>query len=91
MDKEEAKAVLEEELEKFKSCSYEDLKKYIGDPHCFEVTSKSGNYYQIELETVLDDQNKPEGDLQIIASIDDGGLLSAAFPITSGFIISPEK
>ena len=86
MNKAEAGQLLEEFLQELKSRSYLELQELISNPVCLERPGPSGTVYQIEYEAVWDFE--PEGDLRIIASIDDGGLLSALMPVTSGFLIS---
>ncbi len=89
VDKVEARALLEEFLQELKALSYLELQEFISNPVCIERTGASGAVYQIEYEAVWDAE--PGGDLRIIASIDDGGLLSAMMPLTSGFIIAPQE
>ncbi len=88
MDKVEARAFLEEFLQELKARSYLELQELIGNPVCLEKPGPSGTVYQIEYEAVWD--MEPRGDLRIIASIDDGGLLSAMLPVSSGFLITQE-
>ncbi|MDI6812193.1 MAG: hypothetical protein QME75_13555 [Deltaproteobacteria bacterium] len=89
MDKAEAGVLLEEFLQELKARSYRELQEFIRNPVCFERTGPSGAVYQIEYEAVWDAE--PGGDLRIIASIDDGGLLSAMMPVSSGFIVTPQE
>jgi hypothetical protein len=88
VDKDEARQLLDEFLQDLKTKSYRKLQELIGKPECIERPGPSGIRYQIEYEAVWD--VKPWGDLRIIASIDDGGLLSAMLPVTSGFIITTQ-
>jgi hypothetical protein len=46
----------------------------------------SGACYQIEIQASWDD--KPNGNIRVVGSIDDGGL-RAFFPLTEDFIKSP--
>ncbi len=66
--------------------TYADLRKYFDEEH-MEVKGPSGTEYQIESLAVWD--SKPEGDLRIFVSIDDGGL-RAIVPMTEGFIVRPD-
>jgi len=52
------------------------------------VSGQDGIEYQIEFESVWD--SIPGGDLRIIASIDDGGFISALKPISASFVVTPE-
>jgi hypothetical protein len=87
MDKTEAKRVLQSELEKYRQRSYESLRKLIDDLDAYTVRGPSGTEYQIEVQAMWD--NHPEGNLRVMAGIDDGGLLSAFAPVTDDFILSP--
>jgi hypothetical protein len=87
MNKVEATDLLDKFLEELKSRSREELLGLISNPVCIEKTGQSGTVYQIEYEAVWD--SEPGRDLRIIASIDDGGFLSALVPVTSGFLVSP--
>ena len=88
MDKVEARGLLEEFLDDLKTRSREELLGLIANPVCIEKTGKSGTVYQIEYEALWDFE--PEGDLRIIVSIDDGGLLSAFKPLTADFLVSSQ-
>jgi hypothetical protein len=81
----EARSLLEEFLDDLKSRSREELLGLISNPACLEKTGPSGKIYQLEHQAVWD--KDPGGDLRIIASIDDGGFLSAMMPLTSGFVL----
>ena len=85
MDKVEARLLLEEFLQELKSRSYLELQEFISNPVCFERQGLGATVYQIEYEAVWDFE--PGGDLRLIASIDDGGLLSAMLPVSSDFLI----
>ncbi len=88
MDKVEARGLLEEFLEELQKRSREELLGLISNPVCLEKTGKSGTVYQIEYEAVWD--YEPGGDLRVIVSIDDGGLLSTFKPLTADFLVSSE-
>jgi hypothetical protein len=85
MNKVEARELLAEFLVDLKNRSWEELRELIANPVCLEKTGKSGTVYQIEYEAVWD--TEPGRDLRIIASIDDGGFLSALKLVTSGFLL----
>ena len=88
MDKVEARDLLEEFLDELKSRSREELLELISNPVCIEKTGQSGTVYQIEYEALWD--SEPGRDLRIIASIDDGGFLSALKPVTADFLVSSQ-
>ena len=88
MDKVEARGLLEEFVDELKTRSREELLGLISNPVCLEKTGKSGTVYQIEYEALWDAE--PGRDLRIIASIDDGGFLSALKPLTADFLVSSQ-
>ncbi len=88
MDKIEARSLLDEFVMGLKQQSYAELRGLVRNPTCVEVRGESGVDYQIEYEAVWDSQ--PGGVLRIIASIDDGGLISALFPVCADFLIKPD-
>ena len=88
MDKVEARDILEEFLDDLKARSREELLGLISNPVCIEKIGQSGTVYQIEYEAVWDFE--PGQDLRIIASIDDGGFLSALKPLTADFLVSSQ-
>jgi hypothetical protein len=87
MNKVEAKQLLDQFLLKLQTRSYEELKGLLSNPQVEEVESESGVRYQIEYEALWD--READAELRVIASIDDGGLISSFFPVTSDFIITP--
>jgi hypothetical protein len=87
MNRVEAKTLLDRFLLELQTRSYEDLKGLLSNPKVEEVESESGVRYQIECEALWDREAGAE--LRVIASIDDGGLISSIFPVTSDFIITP--
>ena len=87
MNKEEAAQILKEYLEDYRLRSYDELLCLVEDQHRYEVTGKSGQFYQIELSGFWDDKKLRH--LRVCGSIDDGGL-RAFFPVTDSFIIAPD-
>lgn len=87
MNREEALKILESQIRELRSQTYEHLRQYLDGAVVVEVLGSSGAKYQIEIEAVSD--HKPESDLYIFASIDDGTLWSTLSPLTDSFIISP--
>jgi hypothetical protein len=86
MGKYEAKQVLAKALETYRQRSYQELQYLLETQDTAEVTTDTGKLYQLEFQAVWDDRE--EGDLRIIGSIDDGGW-RAYMPLTDSFIISP--
>jgi folate-binding protein YgfZ len=83
MDKIEAKQLINEELEILRAKSYKDLLDSIDTSLHYEKKGASGTLYQIELQVFWDD--RPDGDLRVIGSVDDGGW-RAFFPLGEDFI-----
>jgi len=90
MNKAEAQEILATELLQFRTMSYEDLQLQIGSPHVVERGGASGVLYTIEIEVLWDNPRDMGGYLRVIASIDDGGFLSALSPLSSDFIIDAD-
>ena len=86
MRKEEAQTVLLNLLNKYRAKSYNDLVCLLKKKVTSELTTDSGVKYQVEFQAVWDD--KADGNLRVIGSIDDGEL-RAFSPLTCDFIISP--
>lgn len=87
MDKTEALRVLHGQLEPWRERSWMDLREEIGRSHRFEVTAKSGTWYQGEVRAFWDD--KADGAIRVTASVDDGGWRSFV-PLTADFILAPD-
>jgi hypothetical protein len=87
LDKAEAQKILDAEAAALRSRPYEELRALIKESEHKEVTSPSGKWYQIESLAVWD--GKPEGDLRIMVSIDDGGL-RAIVPMTRNVLVAPD-
>ena len=89
MNKEEAKQVVHAELESYRTKPYSELVEMIGaEPVTGKLAGPSGKWYQIEIEAFWDD--KPNGNIRVVGSIDDGGL-RAFSPLTDSFIKSPSN
>jgi hypothetical protein len=88
MDKVEARELLTEFVENLQKKPYDELLQLISYPICVEVEGSSGAQYQIEYEALWD--SEPNGLLRIMASIDDGGLITAMFPITQSFLVDSD-
>ena len=87
MNKAEARQLLTEKLGEYRKLSFVQLVAKIDREDHFEILGASGTAYQIEVQCFWDD--KPGGDLRVMATIDDGGLLSFV-PLCQDFILSPE-
>jgi len=88
MNKEKARAVLEDELRKYRAKPYAALKDMIGQVDAYQITTLDGLAYQIEIQILWD--GKPDADIRVIGAIDDGGW--AAFsPSCDDFIMTPAE
>ena len=83
----EAKLFLARELAKYAELPYDKLVASINHAEVINVRGESGVFYQIELSVCWD--SKPDGDLRIMASIDDGGW-HAFLPLTDSLIMKPD-
>jgi hypothetical protein len=82
LNKEEAKQILAQRLERYRQLSYEQLKARRGEVETEETVGPSGAWYQLEFEVFWD--GKPNGDIRVLGSIDDGGLRAFA-PLCDSF------
>ena len=90
MDKQEAQEILNIEIIKHRSIEYVDLATLIDTPLNYEVQATSGIMYQIEIQAFWDNPRDPNGDIRVIASIDDGRYPHAFKPLSSDFIIGSD-
>lgn len=90
MDKIEAQAILSAEIARLKTMSYPELQTMISAPWVFERIGESGTVYQIEVEAFWDQPGQAGGDLRVLASIDDGRILTSIVPLCEDFIVSPQ-
>jgi hypothetical protein len=87
MNKTEAKSILSMELRAFAARPYDKLVELISRPEVKSISTESGVSYQIELNVFWD--SRPEKDLRIMGSIDDGGW-RAFLPLTESLIMKPD-
>ena len=84
MDNDEARGLLRQRLDLYRTRSHHDLQALIADPEVIELVGPSGTRFYIEVLAVWDDQ--VGGQLRVIGSIDDGGW-RAFKPLTDDFIM----
>ena len=89
VNKAEALRVLAHELDVFRSMSYQTLADLAGSPRVFSRRGTDGTEYQIEVEVFPDSPRHPQGDVRVIASIDDGTFPSSIKPLMLDFVKSP--
>jgi len=88
MDKREAREVIANELAKYRTWSYDQLRAIVDAPkRTFEVTGASAKRDYVDI--VFHWDGKPGGDVRVTGCIDDGGW-SAFLPITDSFIKAPD-
>lgn len=88
MDREEALSLLNAKLDEYRKLAYDQLAARVGDEEFPEVVGASGTPYQIEIQIVWDD--KPGGDVRVMAAIDDGGW-RAFMPLSADFLVIPDE
>jgi hypothetical protein len=88
MNKEKARALLAEQLDRMAEASYAGLAASVSANEVREVTGASGARYQIEIQIVWD--STPRGALRLLGGIDDSGL-SAFVPLTESRLIAPPR
>jgi len=87
MDKTEAQEILAKHLQKFRRSHYSALVKKIKTHKTFAENGPSGVTYQLEFQFFWDD--KPNGNVRVLGSIDDSGW-RAFLPLSDSFIMSPD-
>ena len=86
MDREEARQIIQTELEPYRAKPYSELVQMINaKPVTGEIIGPSGQRYQIEIEAFWD--SKPNGNIRVSGAIDDGGWRSFV-PLCDSFIKS---
>lgn len=56
MDSHDARAVVTEQLRRYRTLTYEELRRLLNEQDCFEIRGPSGVSYQIEIEAMWDDK-----------------------------------
>ena len=88
MDRREAQAIIAVELTDLRKATYPALvERLLGKQETFERVGTSGARYQVEIQAVWDD--RPDGNLRVLAAIDDGGWRAFA-PLSDSFICAPD-
>lgn len=85
MDRDEARRVLTMKLTPYRELSYPELVTKIGNDEHLPCTGPSGTDYQIEIQFVWDD--KKDGDVRVLAAIDDGSICGAFRPVCEDFTV----
>ena len=88
MDREEALGLLDAHLDQYRKMSYVELSAKIGDEEFPEVVGPSGTEYQIEIHVTWD--HRPDGDIRVMGTIDDGTFRGAFKPVCEDVIVTPD-
>jgi len=88
MNREEALSVLNAKLDEYRRMTYAELAAKVGDEDIAEVVGPSGTAYQVEILVTWD--HKPNGDVRVLGSIDDGKLYSAIRPLCSDILVAAD-
>jgi len=87
MDKTEAKMIAENDLEVYRTLSYEEIVGKIGNQENFERVSENGEPYQIEFDFFYDDA--ASGNIRVAGIVSYSGWTDF-FPVSNDFIIAPD-
>lgn len=85
-DNVEAQPVLDQWLAKLRAVPYQELATRVDTVTTDEIARDRERSWQVEVEVLWDD--KPDGNIRVMVSIDDGGLRDFV-PLTGQFIKSP--
>jgi hypothetical protein len=88
VNNDEARRVLSEQLAPYRAWPYRALCARIGSDVVLEVSGPSGATYQIEIEVRW--ESRPNADVRVMGSIDDGGW-RAFVPLIDSFIKAPDE
>jgi len=87
MNREIARALIDEELGRLRKLSYAEHLKFLDNASTTKLQGPDGKHYQIERQAFWD--SKKGGNIRVMVSADDGGW-SAFKPLSGAFIISPD-
>jgi hypothetical protein len=78
MDRTEAVKILEQQVVKLKTLPYATFQDWQHRRHIevYDIKSSTGRHYKIEVHASIEDINKPNGNIRVIAMIDDSHLIS---------------
>ncbi|MEX0801550.1 MAG: hypothetical protein WD379_10075 [Dehalococcoidia bacterium] len=89
MDENEASAILQEHVQKYRAMPHGELRRLVQDEEHIEMSGPSGAEYQIEAQGVWD-EGREGGNMRVMVSIDDGRGLRQFVPKTDSFIVAPD-
>jgi len=88
MNKEEALALLREQVAQYRSQPYEELLRLVDNQDELVCDGPTGTKYYLEIMAFWDDS--PKADLRVRGAINDGGFWSAVSPLCDDFIMRPD-
>ena len=88
MNREEALGLLNARLDDYRRMTHAELAAKVGDEDIAEAVGPSGTTYQIEILVTWD--HKPNGDVRVLGSIDDGTFRGAFKPVCSDLLVTPD-
>jgi hypothetical protein len=90
VNQEEAKQVLAGQLRELQKLPYAEFRSWVVEKKIDtpSVNGASGAEYQVEIQAMW--ESKRGGDIRILVSVDDGGLVSSFLPLCGSFVISPD-
>ncbi len=87
MNTTEARVILENQLRRYRSFSYSELVRLLDQTLTAEIRGESGVDYQLEIDVLWD--GRPNGNVRVLGSIDDGGW-RAFVPLVDSFVMAPD-
>ena len=87
MDRNEARQLLETQVEEWRHRSYAELSQEVGRWRRFETTGPSGQHYEGHIQVFW--QGGAQGPVKVIGSIDDGGWRTFV-PLMTDFTVTPD-
>lgn len=87
MDRNEARELLEAQIEEWRLRPYAELSREVGRLRRFETTGPSGQHYEGHIQVFW--RGFAHGPVKVIGSIDDGGWRTFV-PVMTDFTVTPD-
>lgn len=87
MNRTEAVEVRDRIFRAWQALTWQQLRDRIGQPEHLRVAGPSGVEYQVEIEAFWD--ARPEGDIRVMAAVDDMSFWRACLPLCTDCIMTP--
>jgi hypothetical protein len=88
MNKDDARLVIQNELDRYRSKSFTELRELLQRIDAYGVTGTNGVEYEIEVHAIWDD--KPDGNIRVFGEIADKSILRYMFPQCESFVVAPD-